>query len=912
MKNKFLRFILAISILMSSANIGLANTDDVPDRSWVIESKEEITELIGDDLANFTLLSYIGVIRDGKEAFNGEDVVLKGYAAEVTALLATENLYTAHAAPYSDVLMTNKFVNGIYTAKSLGIIPDAKKFYPQKTATAIDVAGFVVKALGFKNYYPTYSTTEIIHNLELLNGINESKTEITKNELMKIIVNALNTNSVSRKYENGSWVIEVNEDESVLEKKEKISLIKGIVTDDGTASLFNENQTDNGKIEINRKVYDVNYRPEDNLTGKSIIAYADSENEDLIIYLTENDKLNNVIEVKYEDEVEFFEKKINYLNENGRRKKCDVDNGAKVIYNNLYAGSYSQFKFEKFNNALLIDNDNDDDIDVIQVFKYDYYFVDKIADYSKTISLYGSDEIITLSEEVCADIKIKLADTYEELTFSNIKQYDVLSVLSAEKSDGKKLYSIILSRKTVDGVFKGKDYVEEERYIIDGEKFILSDEYKKYLEENKSDPKPVMSEKYIFYLSHDGKIVMSKQDTDKYSYAYLLKVYNMEEEENVKIRVYTITGEMRDFIMSNKVKVFNEKNLAGKKIKKEEVYPELLVDNKIVNQMIAYKLDVSENIKEIALEYDLTGKQPGTIDYPIVRNAKVGGDGVKTEQGRLYEYVLGCGYYVPSRTTVLTVPSSPDKYDNILNFGLSQASVYGKDEYFDNNSLIVYNADKFYQAAFCITETAGGGINMDRFLRAYMLTGVSTTVNQDNEACVLLEYVDEDGLEQSAMVTTDARISTPDAGNFYGVHGGIEDLKKGDIVQMDITGAGVTGIRILVKSDNIGDYRTEYQSEATVTQGNGASPFSQLGIMYGEVKDVSTSALVMNVSPNGDEAFTHMVRLDNNTAYDSCTYTLFERKSGEVTSVGNSEIRKGDEIILRKRFHHATDLFIIR
>jgi len=386
MNNRILRFILGISILISSINIGFANTDDVPDRSWILESKTEVAELTGDNLANFTLLSYIGVINESKEEFNGEDVVSKGYAAEVVALLATEGLYTATQAPYSDVLMTNKFVNGVYTAKALGITPDTKKFYPQKNVTPIEAAEFVVKALGFKNYYPAYSTNGIIQNLEILKGIDASKTEITKNELLKIIINALNTNSVDRKYENGTWVIEVDENESILEKKENISLIKGIVTADGTASLFNENQTDAGKLEINRRVYDVNYRPRENLVGKSIIAYADSENEDFIIDLTENDKLNNIIEVAYEDEVEFSEGSVSYLNENDKKKQADVDAGAKVIYNNLYAGAYQQFEFDKFSNAILIDNDKDDDIDIVRVVKYDYYFVDKVADYSKTVS----------------------------------------------------------------------------------------------------------------------------------------------------------------------------------------------------------------------------------------------------------------------------------------------------------------------------------------------------------------------------------------------------------------------------------------------------------------------------------------------------------------------------------------------
>ena len=912
MKNKLIKFILALSVAASSVNVGFANTDDVPDRSWILENKKEIAELTGDNLANYTLLSYLGIIREPKESFNGDEVALRGYAAEVAALMATEELFSASAAPYSDVLLTNKYVSGVYTAKSLGITPDGKKFNPLKPVSIDDAAAFIVKALGLKNAYPGYTVSQIVNNLELTEGIDSDKTEITKNDLMRMVINALNSNNIEKKYKNGNWVIEVDEYESILEKRENIILIKGIVTGDQTASLFNEKETAEGKIEINRNVYDVNYRPDGNLIGKSVIAYADADSENFIVFLAEDKKINTVTEVKKDDFEEIENKTVFYLNESGNRKRVNVDNGAKVIYNNLYAGDYSQYNFSEFDTLDMIDNDKDGDIDVFYLLKYDYYFADKISEYSMTISLYGSEDVITLSEDKCDYYNIRLAEGEESIAFSSIKQYDVLSVLTAIKSDDKKIYSIIISRKTVDGFLKGKEEDEDTLYNIDGGKYVLSAEYEKYLEENTSDPKPQIGENYIFYLSHDDKIVMSKQDSNKYSYAYLLKAYDLTDEEDVKIRVYTLTGEMREFTMSAKVKVFNESNLKGIKKNKEEVYPLLLEDGKLVNQMIAYKLDGQEKVKEIALEYDMTGKQPGTVEYPIVRNVRVGGDGVKTENGRLYEYVLGCGYYVPSRTTVLTVPSTPEKFDNILNFGLAQASMYSKDKYFDNTSLVVYNADKFYQAEFCISETSGGGVNMDRFLRAYMLTGVKHIVDSDDEPCIELEYVDEDGLPQSVMVTRDAQLSTPEAGQLYGVHGGIEDLKKGDIVQLDITAAGATGVRILMKSDSIGEYRTEKLKDLTVTQLNGASPFDQLGIMYGVIKDIGTSALVMNVSPEGDEAFTHMVRIDNNSTYDSSTFTLYERKTGKVITVPQSEIKKGDSVILRKRFHHATDLFIIR
>lgn len=905
--NKIILFVLLFSLLFSNA-ITFADVDNVPEREWILKDKTVNTELTENDLANYSLLSYLGVINEKKENFDGEEEVLRGYAAGVISLMVTDVLFTAPEAPYSDCLLKNEFVDGVYTAKELGILKNEKKFYPMKAITPKEAAEFIINALKVSIAYPNQTNEQIADKMELYKGVDRNSQTLTKSDLMKMIVNAFNSNSVKVEYREGGMYVEIDKEETFLEKDKNIILLKGVVTAHKTASLFGETFIEDGKIEINRNIYNTVYESGGILTGRSIAAYADSEDDNKIIYIAEDKKLSHVTKI-YKDNIEEISKNIiEYSDENNSLKRLRIDNGAKVIYNNLYAGAYSDFDIKEYECIELIDNDGNERADCIFIYNYDYYLIDKVAEYSQNISMYQNDRVISLDDNVCQSASILFYDNNEYIDISNLKRNDAVAVMEAVNSGGKRIYSITVSRKTVNGKLEKVGTDDGTYYTIEGIKYRLSDEYEKYLSENTSDSKPKIGDKFIYYLSFDGKIVMSKPQTDEFSYAYLLKGYYDDENDESAVTVYTLSGEMMKLYLSEKVKFYDENCISGVKLEREKAYNMIAPGRDITNQMIAYKTDSDGNIKEIAMEYDLSGKAPGSIDYPITKNLTVGGDyGV----GWLYFNVLSQGYYVGKGVTVMTVPDSKSKFDSLMNFSIGTANVFGQDKRFTDDRLVIYNADKFYSASFCV-NIGVSGVNIDRFLRAYMLSDVYNTIDEEDIPCIALEYVDEKGVTQRVTVSSDAILSTPTSGQFYGVHGGIEDLKGGDIVQIKTTGNTVSGIRILMKADNIGNFRTESQTDAVVSPGNGASPFNQLGIMYGRVLDIDTSAIIMNVSDTGDENYTYMVRLDNNTAYQTCAYTLYDKKSNKVIGVEQSEIQKGDKVFLRKRYHHAIDLFIIR
>ena len=901
MRNRCILFLLILSVFAAPCAV-LADVDDVPERGWILGNSAAGAELSQNELANYTLLKYLGVITEPEDKFAAGDTVLRGYAASAAARLSAGELYTAKDKPYSDCPLTNEFADGVYTAKVLGISEDTAKFNPMKKIAPKDAAVFIVKALRLERAYPYKTAAQIAEDIGIYNGVDLTKSELTKGGFMVMTVNALNANAIDEGQKNGVYGFWENEDETILEKEKNIVTLKGIVTADAAASLFEKEVLGEGKIEINRTLYNIGFSSGENLAGSSIIAYADSEKDNFIIYAVQDKRLNTVWDIDAGD-IDALEKTSVTYYDKGRRK-IKIDDSAKVIYNGVYFGSYSQFD-GKYDSIKFIDNDGDGSIDVLSVSKYSYYLADSISGYSKKIGMYENDAVLSFDESVCGNYEVYING--EKSDFSNIKKNDCLSVLEAALSDGKANYKVIVTRDTVEGKM---DYEEVEDgktyYSVSGVKYPLSDEYKRYLETNVSDAKPASREEFTFYISFDGKIVMSKRNVNEFSYAYYLKGYYLDEDESAVIRVYMQNGEFEEFTLADRVKLYNEDNLKGTKTEKERVIGYL--DSKC--GMIAYKLDSSGSVSDLAFEYNAVGKVPGTLDYPIIKNAEVGGGGVKTEEGRLYFKVLGCGYYLPTQTSVITVPSDKSKYDNIKNFNVGNAS-FSNDIYFESEKLAVYNASRFYQASICVLTTENG-VEMDRFLRAYMISGVRSTVNDDDEACIELEYTDEKGNLKRETVCADATVSKPQSGEFYGVHGGIGDLKKGDIVQLNSSPAGITSVRILMKADNIGSYRTECQNDSVVSDLNGEVPFKQLGIMYGKVLDVDASAIVMNVSPSGDDSFTSMVRLDNNTAYESCTYTLFEKKSNKVTAVDNDELSKGDEVFLRKRYHHAIDIFIIR
>ena len=900
---KIISYLCAISVMLTSV-AAFADVDDVPTRNWGSKNGTVSYEMQDSFRGVYSLLRYLGIATAEESEFNIEGEATRAEAADMFARFGGKTPAKAQDSPYPDVKVSDKYADGVAAAKAQGITPaGSDKFYPYGTVTADDAAEWAIKALGYDKIYRGLSALEIASRLGILKGVKNS--ELSRGDLCIVMINTLESAYVTMSdfTADGGYGFNESDTENYLKHCYNIELVKGVLTGIGSVSLYSQDEVPQGYAEIDRVRYGGGENVSDKFFGKNIYAYINEDKE--IVAAWENERCNESVTVAKDDVFSLSDSLLEYDRGDGRTGKFKIDPSAILVSNGVLMGAFSYYKDIEYTSLTLTDNTRDGLADVIVAESYKYYITESYSDFSKQIKLGYCDDVIDLSEDVCDGYEMSMGG--KAMTPAELKKEYVLSVGEAVKSNGKRHYIIKVSKDIVYGTLSGIEHDGEDVfYTVSGERLELSRFYKGFLENDTEQQKPTTGDVANFYVSHDGKIVFSKINNG-YSFGYLMNIASNEDTENdVRVKLYLFEGKAKTYQLAEKVTLLTPDDMKGTKFLSDKVCEAFRSDAGAEKQPVAFKLNSEEKISAIAKEYDMTGKEPGSVDYPLVKNVTMGGD-----ESRFYTGVVS-GWYLPWTMNVMEIPDDASKLGDENSYRIFTPSSWGNDYYFASNYITLYNADKFKTAEFVITS-GKGGTELDRKLHAYMVKGVKYIADEDDMPAVLLSYFDERGAKKEVVINDETKLSVPTKGEFFGVHGGVKDLRCGDIFQMKKDGNNAAVIRIIAKADNLGTYRTQSQTDTEVENAGTNNPFRQLGIVFGEVRDFDSKAIKVNVSPTGDENLTFIVHLDHENWYQTkATYVLFDTKKGKVEAVSAAELAKGDKVIIRKHFNLGLNVFIIR
>ena len=908
MKKRIISSILIILLLIM--NIAYAQTEQVPIPEWIVEeisTGSGMTEYRYKD--TYTLLNYLGVVTENAEEINPLEKATRGYAVTLFAKLETDKLISPAQQDFSDVLMSNEYVDGIHTALQYGIIEkQGDRFYPNNVIAYEDCVEMAISVLGY-DIVPNIDTMALADELELFRDITKTEDAMTKGDLFLFIRNMLRAETVELEFSgnNGGYKI-IGTEESYLEKYKNIQIITGYVTSTGMSATYGKTSFSKEGIEINKMYYNTLNIISESLLGKSVYAYLDFDSN-TIIEVWENSRENTETII---DANNFSEITPSYLiyESDKSRKRISFEDNADLIYNGQYWGKIDKAIesgiFDKADSVRILDNNRNQKGEFVFVEFKEYYVVDSVSAYSSLIRFKMIDEPLDLSDKACEDYKI-FNTKGEQIELKDLLNKTVIELRRSQRIDGKNIYEMISSTEKISGTFTAQKTENNiTYYTVDGKQYEVSDFYLYYLEENVTDEKPKIGRTSTFYLSADNKIVYS--DADIYSYGFVLSSYISEEDEKCMIKMYTMNGNMEVAALEDKVTLFTPDLLSGAKVNANVAFNALHENGETANKVIAYEKNTAGNIKTVVTEYDMVGRDYEEIDYPLIKSHVAGGEGYRTEQNRFYYRFFEKKYYLPAYTETINIPRDKDRYDDIDYFSVGNMSNFSLDYYCVDERITIYNCDKYYTGQFCLIE--GGSVAMDELIRPVMISSISEGLDKDDMPVKIVGYISEG---QESFANLDKTVIADSSYDYFGVHGGIDELQRGDIVQMKIDSMGnVTMMRILLKADNMGGYRTQGE---TISKEN---TFVDTGLLYGKVTDVNTDIgerFLLNVSDSGTDP-NHNLNLYMSTetwAYGTNTYTIYDSDAKEkVRNITFNDIETGDSLVAIKRYNMVTDLFIYR
>ena len=741
MNKKIITSILAAGFAMSSLPV-LAK---VPEEIKGTKYEEPVSVL-----AAFKIMN-----GDENGEFRLDDTIIRSEVTKmaVTALgmhEAAESSKGNH--DYLDV-SEDHWANGyISIATGLGLVEGDGdgNFRPNDKITYREAVTIMVRATGYeqsalqKGGYPSGYISVASENA-MLNGVSgTSEKEISRGNVAILTNNALETKKMEQTGfgDRPSYSVV---DKTLLSDNLSAKKINGQIKAVGKMTLSGVSAVNDDSIMIGDAVYKSEYNAND-LLGHNVIAYVqkDKYNEEHLILALSNKQTNTVLDISPElfrsIETKNGVDVITYY-ESGKSKTVSIASNAQLIYNNRNI----DYDKEKLNisdkNAYisLLDTNSDSKYDVVFVTEYENITVES-ATSSKITG--ANQKVIRLD-----DIDYKLYQGFNEIRPTDLRKWDVISVVKSPTDDYHEIY---MSRNTVKGKVTS---ITKNGFKVDGTEYITAAEF---------DSAVSLGDTVEFCLDVNSKISAIKNVAITVdSNGYLTNAYTSENGDTSYVKLVERNGEKTTLELASKVK-FN-----GVSTKAEDV-----VKGLEKNTLIAYVKNTSNLISEIDTANDKSNS--GAIDTDnFTLNKKL----------TAVEYNSGTSKLGDVRITSDTIVFDASNVDNI--------SVGSKSLFADKQKYtgLVYDmTEKLEAGVVVITSTE---YTPDISAQSAVVVDISSGLNNDGEDTDIVTLL-VDGKETT--------FNAKDKNTL--VKGDGAKLDLGDIIQYKTNSKGeIAGIRVLLDID---------------------------------------------------------------------------------------------------------------
>lgn len=776
------------------------------------------------------------------------------------------------SSKFADVPLNHWGVGYINVAASRSLVvgDDGVHFRPDDPITIPEAAVIFTKMLGYEpkadaaGGYPTgYMITA--ENIGLFAGVSQTSGNATRSTIAKMAENALEIKMMEQTGFGSNIQYEVT-DKTILKDTLNVEKLFGQVTGNKFTRLNGTSSLKDNQVEIDDTIYKDVTGQATSLLGYQVMYLVKSVNnssrEKEVIMAVEDTNAMNKIEIDGENVVSLSgetAKKLEYWRDkqaDSKTKIANIAEDAKLIYNSK-AAEFDATLIKPESGTItgvieLIDSNRDDVYDIVSVIHYENFVVDSISEVSHKIYDKYDNGILVLDPDD-TDIKFSLTKDGADMNFSDLKEWNVLSV--AKSLDGLAI-TVKVCDKAVEGTVTEKS---QNHVYIDGEKYKVAENYTDTIS---------IDDTGKFYLDNYGRIA-AVDATKRFAsnYAYLYDAYETDASgRKVTFEFLTTEGKL---VSANGADKMTLDGASGRTA--NEVLASLKNESgKVVPQVITYELNDSGLLKTVDLAEDKT--DGGIDEKQFTLNVDEKGVEYKASVSKLGKY------NVSASTLIFDIPEGSSESDY---------SVKKRDMLIDGSKYDVkmYDVTDSMTATIMVITNSAGVISGETQIA--VVDSLSNVMNSDKER-----------VERLYAYVGGKRIGINGKGLDYFVKGDEKvSLEQGDIIRYSVNSAGeVDRYEILL---NIAEKETEFEKELD----------DDTSIVYGKVDKKFSGSI--NVSVNGANTTNYSTEGAIVYSYDS------SKVDNEITVVTPDDIQKYDEADAKRVFlkiykHEVKEIVIVR
>ncbi len=637
----------------------------------------------------------------------------------------------------------------------------AGNFNPDRPITYEESAAVIINVLGYDTITSQYGEwpngyLSVANSIGLTKKISASYGQkLTRQQAGQMLYNMLDIPLFSDYNYNGGY--KQSDEKTFLNDVLKLEFVKGQMTANAVTTLSLDVQNADDYIEIDGKAYASDDDTVQEMIGRRVEAYYsiddDTDGDIVFAYTTDDDDIT-VIDLAKDHN--FTGGRLTYKSDRGN-KTVSIQ-GKPVIFNGAALTVYDDSLFDYDNGSVIITDGNETDVVIVKVCENIYISV--VDAENQTVYDRISGKTLSLKDD---DKKIIITDNNgEKREFAYLVPGLVLSVMQNNKK-----CTVYASDKTVSGEVKSIND-DENTVGIDGTSYKVCREFKGNSMYNALN----IGQTVKAFMNIDGNIVwvefLSKTGIQN---AYMMRMYNNEDEETVSAKVFDRTGKVVKYNLKDKVSILRADDT------KERLHCSLIYDElKNYTGFLKIKLNDKEEITEFEI--------PGT------KEPEIG----ETRDYLMYEDRDGTGMIYASDSCTFTnmaalatdtfivgVPSDPaneSKYQLLSRSDFKDQQHYMVKCYGNRFGSLRSEAVVTSQ----IETNSYGKIASNIWVVMKRYTGI----NDDNEIidCALLSNAKEEKTVYARREETDASGNTcslMDLSEYPGKNGTLK-IKKGDMV----------------------------------------------------------------------------------------------------------------------------------
>lgn len=574
---------------------------------------------------------------------------------------------------YIDVKKGDYCFKAVSALVQMGVLSvgEEKMFLPERGIGYEEACKILVHLLGYgdlavmRGGYPSgYVSTA--HSLDLDDGISEA--EMTYKNVVRMLYNAtkVDLTEVSGISHEGHIVRNQNE-ETLLSLYHDIYKAEGIVEKNSVVSVVDNTICRDGVVEIGGSYIDASGSDLDMLLGVEVVAYYEkTTNEETGKLVHYHKKIRDSVIIDAEDLIGYSKGILSYYN-GAKETKINIGTEAVILKNGLPVRENETKAFDIDYGYVEIFENHTSGSFAAHIYSSETWVVKYTDTYEKVIyDEYRGKENLDCNANNVKSLKIIDASTKMEVSFDYIKTGHILTVL---RSKNDIIICIYVNDTKVLGTVNSmskSDYT----VMIDNAEYKINRELA-----DKISITPGLNATFLFDMN--GKICSCIPNADQTLYGYLYNIAAPEGFGKGKVKIFTVTGEHKEFVLANKI------NIDGVSINSHSGVVSKLMETGDVGtlkQLIRFNTNSNSEISRI----DTASRTESEREKEDSLLMTVPYDGAETQFYYTANSDKGC-FFVPKPTLyrdtiVFVVPEETEENPDENRFRITNKSFFAKSD----------------------------------------------------------------------------------------------------------------------------------------------------------------------------------------------------------------------------------------